>query len=270
MVDLYQHTDYRAYLREWFERAKESAPVMSYRFLASRLELDPGFLVHIFHGQKHLAERHVPAVAKILKLDKRQSEYFQRLVAFGKAKGQRETSRRFLELMELRESRVREISASEHRYYQHWHVPVIRCLISAIEFRGDFGELAARLRPAITADEARKAVRLLEKLGLVARGEDGIWQTLDAHLTSGDNWTRHAVSGFQKQTLELALAALDDVPKEQREISTLTLAIPSAEMPALQDMVREFRARLARWALAAQSADSVYQLNIQIFPVSRP
>lgn len=270
MVDLYQHTDYRVFLRDWFEREKETAPAMSYRFLAARLELDPGFLVHIFHGQKHLAERHVPALAKLLKLGKREVEYFHRLVAFGKAKGARETSRRFLELMELRESRVREVSASEHRYYRHWYVPAIRCLLAAIDFRGDWEELGARLRPAIGADDARKAVALLEKLGLVERGDDGIWRTIDAHLTSGDSWTRHAVAGFQKQTMELALAALDDVPKEEREISTLTFAIPASEMPALQDMVREFRGRLARWALTSRTADGVYQMNIQIFPVSRP
>lgn len=270
MVNLYQYTDYRAYLRDWLVEAKESFPAMSYRYMASRLGLDPGFLVHIFHGQKHLAEKHVPGLVKLLKLNAKDAEYLRRLVSFGKAKGEADISRRFLELMEMRESRVREVSSREHRYYAHWYVPAIRCLLAAIEFRGDWNELAKKLCPAIRPEEARSAVELLEVLGMVRRRADGVWETLDAHLSSGDVWTGHAVRGFQKQTLQLALDALDGMPKERREISTLTFAIPAQEMPALNEMVRDFRARLARWALASQDADQVFQMNIQIFPVSQP
>lgn len=269
MINLYQYTDYRAFLRDWLVEAKESFPAISYRYLATRLELDPGFLVHIFHGQKHLAEKHVPGLVKLLKLKAKDAEYFRRLVSFGKAKGEADISRRFLELMEMRESQVREVSSREHRYYAHWHIPAIRCLLAAIEFRGDWNELAAKLRPPIRPEVARTAVQLLEKLGLVQRRPDGVWETLDAHLSSGDVWTGHAVQGFQKQTMQLAMDALDTMPKAQREISTLTFAIPSQEMPALNEMVRDFRARLARWALASQDADQVYQMNIQIFPVSQ-
>ncbi len=269
MPDLYQYTDYRAYLRDWLSESKESFPALSYRYMATRLELDPGFLVHIFHGQKHLAERHVPSLVKLLKLKAKESEYFRRLVAFGKAKGEAEISRRFLELMELRERQVREVSSREHRYYAHWYVPAIRCLLAAIDFRGDWKALGEKLRPPIRPEEAKAAVELLEKLGMVQRRADGAWDTLDAHLSSGDAWTGHAVRGFQKQTLQLALDALEDMPKTEREISTLTFAIPTQEMPALNEMVRDFRSRLARWALASQDADQVFQMNIQIFPVSQ-
>ncbi|MEN9354912.1 MAG: hypothetical protein RL318_2237 [Fibrobacterota bacterium] len=270
MIDLYQYTDYRAFLRDWIVKAKETFPAMSYRYLALRLELDQGFLVHIFHGQKHLAEKHVPGLMKILKLKGRDAQYFQRLVAFCKAKGERDIAQRFLELMELRESKVREVSSREHRYYAHWYVPAIRCLLAAVEFRGDWSELAQKLRPVILPEEAKAAVKLLESLGMVRLRTDGVWETLDAHLSSGDAWTGRAVRGFQKQTLQLAMQALEDAPKEEREISTLTFAIPAQEMPALTELVRDFRSRLARWALAAQEADRVYQMNIQIFPVSGP
>lgn len=269
MIDLYQYTDYRGFLRDWLAESKEAFPALSYRYMATRLELDPGFLVHIFHGQKHLAEKHVPGLVKLLKLKPREAEYFRRLVAFGKAKGESEISKRFLELMELRETQVREVSSREHRYYAHWYVPAIRCLLGAVEFRGDWEDLARRLRPTISTQEAKAGVRLLESLGMVRCGPDGLWETLDAHLSSGDVWTGHAVRGFQKQTLQLALEALDDMPKTEREISTLTFAIPAQEMPALNEMVRDFRGRLARWALASQDADQVFQMNIQIFPVSQ-
>lgn len=270
MPDLFQYTDYRAFLRDWFVEAKLASPVLSYRYLAKRLEIDPGFLVHIFHGQKHLSETHLQPLIKALKLDKRQGEYFQRLVVFCKAKGEREIGRRFTELMELRETKVREVSASHYRYYQNWYVPAIRCLVAARKVEGDGSQLAEMLRPNITPSQAREAIALLSKLGMIHKATDGSWEPTDAHVSSGDAWTHMAIRSFQKQTLQLAMDAMESIPKEEREISTMTLAIAREEMETVHEMVREFRAKLAKWAVGTPNADMVYQVNIQVFPLVMP
>jgi uncharacterized protein (TIGR02147 family) len=270
MPDLLQYTDYRAYLRDWLEEAKETAPALSYRFLAKRLDIDPGFLVHIFHGQKHLSEKHLQPLLRALKLDKRQCEYFSRLVSFCKAKGETEIRRKFAELMELRETKVRKLEASHYRYYRHWYIPALRCLVAARVLHGDGSEAARMLRPAITEKEARDALGVLAKLKMVRKTSDGAWEALDSHISTGDAWTGMAIRDFQKQTLELAIQALENIPKEEREISTMTLAIASEEMPTVQEMVREFRSKLARWAVSTPNADTVCQLNIQLFPLVEP
>lgn len=270
MPDLFQYTDYRAFLRDWFVEAKQTSSALSYRFLATRMEIDPGFLVHIFHGQKHLSEKHLQPLVKVLKLDKRQGEYFQRLVGFCKAKGEQEIGRRFNELMELRETRVRELSASHYRYYQNWYVPAIRCLVAARKVHGDGAELSGILRPQITQAQAREAIRLLAKLGMIHKASDGAWEPTDAHVSSGDAWTHLAIRSFQKQTLQLAMDAMESIPKDQREISTMTLAIAREEMATVQEMVREFRSKLAKWAVSTPNADMVYQMNIQVFPLVMP
>ena len=269
MGDLYQYTDYRAFLRDWFAHAKETSPAMSYRFLAKRLNIDPGFLVHIVQGNKHLAEKNIAPLAHIMGLGKRETAYFARLVLFGKARGEREIAECFKLLMELRDTRVREINARQYQYYLHWYIPAIRCLIAATEFRGDYAALAAQLIPSIETKEAEQAVKLLERLGMVKRTALGIWETLDQHISTGDAWTSHTIRGFQRQTLELAVSALENLPKEDREISTLTFSIPKSEISAVQEMVREFRSRMANWAVSTQSGDSVYQMNIQVFPLAR-
>jgi uncharacterized protein (TIGR02147 family) len=270
MPDLLQYTDYRAFLRDWLEAAKGDSPAISYRYLAKRLDIDPGFLVHIFHGQKHLSEKHLPAMIRTLKLDKRQGAYFGRLVSFCKAKGEPEIGRRFSELMELRESKVRKLEARQYRYYRNWYLPAIRCLVAARTITGDGSESARMLRPAITEQEARDAMLVLEKLKLIRRTAGGTWEALDAHVSSGDAWTGLAIRNFQKQMLELALDALETLPKEEREISTMTLAIAREEMATVQEMVREFRTKLARWAVSTPNADTVCQLNIQLFPLVAP
>jgi uncharacterized protein (TIGR02147 family) len=270
MVDLYQYTDYRALLRDWFAQAKDESPVMSYRYLARRLEIDPGFLAHIFQGNKHMAEKQIAPLAKIMGLGRSEKAYFERLVLFGKARSETEIARRFRELMEMRETRIREVSSRQYQYYLHWYVPAIRCLIAAREFKGDFTALASVLRPAITVKEAKQAVELLEHLGMVRCGAEGIWETIDGHVSTGDAWTSHVIRDFQKQTIQLALNALDAIPKEEREISTLTFSIPKDEIASVQDMVREFRSKMARWAVSTETGDMVYQMNMQVFPLVHP
>lgn len=267
---LFQYTDYRAFLREWFEEAKKERESLSYRFIAGRIGIDPGFLVRIFQGTKHLSETHLPALCKVIRLNKRETQYFERLVLFCKAKGDREIQERFLSLMELRESKVREISAKQYRYYQHWYIPAIRCLIAAKEFRGNFAELASILNPAITSQEAHDAVRVLEDLQMVQKNRHGVWETLDSHISAGDAWTDRAVREFQKQAFFLGIRGLETLPKEHREFSTLTFSIPREEFSSVQDLIRDFRTKMARWTLAQENADAVYHMNIQVFPMALP
>ena len=242
---------------------------MSYRFLAKRLDIDPGFLVHIIQGSKHLAEKNIAAFAKYIGLNKRESAYFERLVLFGKARGEREIAECFKLLMELRDTCRREVNTRQYQYYLHWYIPAIRCLIAATEFTGNYAALGAQLVPSISAKEAEQSVKLLEKLGMIKRGSGNVWETLDQHISTGDAWTSHTIRGFQKQTLELAVSALENLPKEDREISTLTFSIPKSEINAVQEMVREFRSRMANWAISTQDGDSVFQMNIQVFPLAR-
>lgn len=270
MNSIFQYTDYRAFLREWFEEAKKERDALSYRYIAGRVGIDPGFLVRIFQGSKHLSENHLEALCKVIHLTKREAEYFGKLVLFCKAKGDREIQERFLVLMEMRESKIREISSKQYRYYQHWYIPAIRCLIAAMEFRGDFTHLAQTLNPPIRTQEAEEAVQILIDLKMIKKSRQGLYETLDSHISAGDAWTDRAVKEFQKQAFFLGIRNLENLPKELREFSTLTFSIPREEISTVQDLIRDFRAKLARWTLSQEHADSVYHMNIQVFPMALP
>jgi len=268
--DIYQYTDYREYLRDWFAEAKGKSEAMSYRYLAGKVSLDPGFLVHILQGHKHLAEKHIPALVRCLRLSKPQAAYFERLCLFGKARSEAEIARRFKELMELRAMQSRTLASKQYQYYEKWYIPVVRCLIAARGFSGDYGQLAQMLNPGIQVEEAKHAVKVLLQLSMLKRHPDGTYEVTDTFITTGDNWRSLIIRDFQHQTMSLAQKALSELPKEDREISTMTIAVPRNEMHAMQEMTREFRQKILRWALDQPDADSVIQFNIQIFPVVKP
>jgi uncharacterized protein (TIGR02147 family) len=69
--------------------------------------------------------------------------------------------------------------------------------------------------------------------------------------------------------LQSASSAIDNVPHDEREISSLTLCVSHEVMLELKQRIRDFRRELLHFAEQAGAPERVVQLNFQLFPVSR-
>ncbi|MBF0432421.1 MAG: TIGR02147 family protein, partial [Fibrobacteria bacterium] len=111
LPEVYQYFDYRKYLRDSYEAMREKNSRYSYRFIQEKTGIDPGFLVKVFNGQKNLTEKSVPGLAKLLKLNKRQTKYFTLLILFGRAKTDSEIKHYFEKLLSFTELGSKKITA---------------------------------------------------------------------------------------------------------------------------------------------------------------
>jgi uncharacterized protein (TIGR02147 family) len=68
--------------------------------------------------------------------------------------------------------------------------------------------------------------------------------------------------------LDRASDALDTIPREEREISSLTLCIGQEVMLDLKERIREFRRELLQLAELSGDPERVVQINFQLFPLS--
>jgi uncharacterized protein (TIGR02147 family) len=66
-----------------------------------------------------------------------------------------------------------------------------------------------------------------------------------------------------------AADALDRVPRDEREISSLTLCLSEADFAKLKAEIVAFRSRLLQRYQSGDDAARVVQLNFQLFPLSR-
>ena len=64
-------------------------------------------------------------------------------------------------------------------------------------------------------------------------------------------------------------AALDHVPRDEREIASLTIAVSDARMRELKAELEAFRHKLAERYQVDPRAERVVQLNFQLFPLSK-
>lgn len=269
MTALLRYMDYRAFLRDFYEHQKESHPAWSYRFMSSRLNVDPGQLVKILHGKLHLPQRALGAAIRLCALDGRDAAYFEELVRFAKAQSAEESARSLERLVALRGISSAAISRDQSDYYRAWYHTVIRALLGIAPFRGDWETLGSLCLPAITAKQAHESVDLLERLGIIRRDEQGTLRLAERHVTPGEEVQPETVRQFQKDTIDLAKQALNAVPRQEREISTITMALSEADIRLIQEWIRDLRRQIQTLADSTHDPDRVFHLNVQLFPVTK-
>jgi uncharacterized protein (TIGR02147 family) len=268
MKRLYEYFDYQEFLRDFYEGKKRDNPYVSYRYLGRQMRLDRGFLLKVMQGKHHVSQRSVPALCAFFKFSSDESRYFEMLVRYNKAKTPSEIKLYFEQLTALRECRARPVEESQYAFYQKWYHGAIHALLSMYEFKSGFKKLASLLTPSITARQAQESLRLLMRIGMVKRGADGVYRPSDAFVTSGERWQSVAIRDYQRETINLSAQSLDMHPKEIRDISTITVALSSRDLPEVRERIRQLRQSILTIE-NAHGADTVYQVNIQVIPLTR-
>jgi uncharacterized protein (TIGR02147 family) len=269
---LTQYSDFREYLRDYYETHKASNPDFSYRYLALRAGINSSaFYKYVIDGKRNLTKASLLKTCLALKLKDRDAEYFENLVFFNQAKTLREKNVFFDRLTKLRgQYETRLVGKDQYAFYSDWYHSAVRELLACLDFRGDYDHLAERLLPPITSLKARESVALLCKLGLAKKNAQGRFIPCDPVLTTGGTVASDVIRDFQLRMLALAAEAYDRVPGEDRLMSTVTLSISPETLDLFRRRIRELKSEMLEAARLDAAADRVYQLNLNLFPLSTP
>jgi uncharacterized protein (TIGR02147 family) len=274
MPDLFSYTDYRHYLADCYREYKNRNRVFTYQMFAEKAGFpNRGFIHNVITGQKNLSSSSAVKISQALELNAKEADYFENLVAFNQAKTLRERNYFFVKLNAIRGNRpggalVRETRREQYDFYSAWYIGAVRSLIDMHPFKDDFHRLARMLFPPIKPREAQRAVMVLENLGMIRKKRDGYYTVSDKTITAGREIVQLGLQNFQLQTMELAKKAFQDLPKDKRHISGLTLGISGKTYEAICREIDEFRSKLLALAEADDEADAVYQVNFHLFPIA--
>jgi uncharacterized protein (TIGR02147 family) len=270
-VHVFDYVDYRQFLRDFYAAQKTRSVAFSHRAFSRRAGLkSSNYLSLVMKGERHLSSEMATRFAKACGLGKREASFFCDLVAFGQAKTTDEKQRWHEQL--ARYGRFREahrLVSEQAAYYQHWYMPALRELVTLPSFREDAEWIAAALEPSIGPKQAKKALATLIRLGLLVRDDAGKLRQAQPLVTTGPGPLGHHVFAYHHGMIDLGKRALEQLPRDQRDITSLTLCISASTFPLLKQHVRELRQELLELAAAETSPEQVVQLNFQMFPLSR-
>ncbi|NUP08025.1 MAG: TIGR02147 family protein [Polyangiaceae bacterium] len=268
---VYEYLDYRSFMRDVYAARKAADAKFSFRFFARRAGFSSSnFLKLVMDGDRNLGPTAIDRVASAMKLTADEAEFFALLVAMNQAQTVADRNRAFERVAANRRFRAaRKLDGPLFEYLTRWYYPVIRELAGRDDFVEDAAWVASQVYPPIEAREAKSALKTLEKLGLLVRDEAGKLARGEASLTTGHEVRHVVVPAYHLQMIERAAKAVEIVPVDQRDVSSLTVCIRESTLTELKAKIHRFREEMLDRCDTDTDPERVYQLCIQLFPLSK-
>jgi uncharacterized protein (TIGR02147 family) len=77
------------------------------------------------------------------------------------------------------------------------------------------------------------------------------------------------IKSLQIELVEMGKKAIVAVPKKERDISNLTFCASEKTMHRIADEISALRQKILAMSEHDEEADTVYQCNMQLFPISQ-
>jgi uncharacterized protein (TIGR02147 family) len=221
-------------------------------------------------GQRDLLHASAAKISKAIGHSNRESEFFLALVGFNNASNPDERSVYLKKLQAIRKPRRRKIlSVQEYEFFSKWFIIPVWELVAIIPFGNDFCQIADRLEPKISEEEARHAVQVLLELDLI-KPSGNVYARCEENIHTREEIVSKAIKSYQSETMDLAQSALVRIPKESRQIRTLTVGLDEERWKKLKALIQDFQQQMVDIATEVPEVDRVYQINLQAFPLTRP
>ncbi|MBF0432556.1 MAG: TIGR02147 family protein [Fibrobacteria bacterium] len=272
--DIFLYLGYRDYLRDIYYWKKQHEKGFSYRKFSCQAGVSsPNFLERLITGKRNLLPATAKKISRALSHSPEECEYFRNMVLFDQSVITKEKVKYFKVMNQLRKPyNIDPLADCKMEHYQHWYFMAIRHLLCAYPFNPSakyaYRILGSMLSPPVSEKEARRAVKVLKKLGLVEKRPDGTIGITEKYLSTGDEVGNLLVKHFHEVMLKKAGECMDRFPAEQRDVSSLTVCVSDEMFSLIKQEFQLFRKRLVEKIKSDTDPRNVYQINFQLFPLS--
>jgi uncharacterized protein (TIGR02147 family) len=218
-------------------------------------------------GQANLSTRSAGRLCDALKLGKRAAQYFHAMVKFNQSRAHSQKLMYFESMARFSASSIHLVSENQYKFYDKWYHAAIRVLCDFFPVKENYREVARMLVPAITESEARKSIALLAGMNMIRPDGNGYYRPTEKLISTGWDIRSLAINNFVLKSTALALDAFERFDPYECNLSMLTIGISSQGFGAIENEVRQFRRRILE-IVRYDKAERIYQLGIQLFPVS--
>jgi transcriptional regulator with XRE-family HTH domain len=234
---------------ELVERCRKN-PKYSLRAFAKQLDLAPSVVSSILNGKRTITAATVLRISNVLGLSEQDRSHY-------------------LKNSKKRKSTFRQVQFDRFLVISEWYHFAILELLKIEGFEFSPAGIATAL--GISVNQANFALQRLERTGFLERNEQGGFQDAfggNAGYIQGDRDHR-ALRDLQINFLQLAIERLRDTAPEERDNTALTMAIRRERLPEAKRKLKEFRRAFAADLESGAGKDSVYQLVLGFFPLTK-
>ncbi len=275
-----EYLDFRKYLADYYsyrrEISKKDLRPYNYAVFSAAANIkSPNYLKLIIEGRRNLSDEMVSKFAKAMGLPKDQTEEFRMLVSFGQAS---DPAERNMHLKALNEKRVDsklksgEIDQKTWEKIPSWISWILYTLIDQKDVKFDAESLRKTLREKASVDEIQAALDSLLQSGEIVKDEQtGEVKRARTLMESAEDVPVALVRKLQAELMYLGLESLFRDAATEREFGSATLALTKQEFEELRFQLRKLRKEAQKnigVKRLTTKGERIYQLNLQLFPVT--
>lgn len=276
---LSEYMDYRLFLADFylFKKALTRTSVRPYSYAIFSAAADiksPNYLKMIIEGKRNLSPDMVLKFAKACALNKSLTDEFKLLVFFNQCEDPADRNYALKQLSEFRmEQKIKhgEFDRKTLEKVPNWIGWIIYALADQSGVTFQISQLKELLRGKASENEIKQAFENLLKSGELVK-DPMTGQVMKGKPTEAPEEIPSAlVRKLQMQLMYLGLESLYQDQPQEREFGSLTLSLTAKEFEELKFKLRQMRKSLNKDNSIARMTDKgerVYQLNLQLFPVS--
>ena len=267
MKPIVDYTDFRLYMRDFYEERKRCSAFSWREFSKLAGFSSPSYMKVVCDGKSKLSRIGVERTGAAMGLSGFEMDYFRAMVVFGQAETEEKKVEAYEKMLAMAKSyKVRVLEGDLFEYYESWRNPVLREL-APIMPGATPGEMAKMCYPEVSAAEVRDSLDFLTKSGLLKK-VDGNFVQSETSLRGTTDATRLAMRGMHRIMSKLATPALE-LPKEIRNFSGVTMGLSRESFGKVEKVLNECRRQIIDIAAEEKNIEQVYRVNLQLFPLTK-
>jgi len=242
---IYEFSDFRSYLKAWFEQEKLRRIKFS-KAEVSRLLGLPNTRNYFSDllGGKELSDTFLERLVALLALPRDEAKYFRALVRFNQAPSPEAREEALDRLVSLNRSPRVILKDERMEYFRHWWHGAVRALLDTSDFGDEPDRIAKALVPSITPGQARESLALLAKLDLIRRTRDKFWKPTDQAVSSPDGLRDELLVELQLQQLDLVRKSLLRKKAPKRMVATNVVSVSADGFRHLLERMEKARSEV--------------------------
>ncbi|MES2769069.1 MAG: TIGR02147 family protein [Bdellovibrionota bacterium] len=237
-----QQLEFRVWLQDEFSRRCRTNSSYSLRAFAKHLEFDSSTLSQILAGKRKISDKVIQKISTKI--------------------GRPPTGL----TSENDSSKYMLLSMDAFTVISDWYHYAIMDLTLVKKFKNDPSWIAQQLQ--ISSLEAKLAVERLLRLGMLVQKNGKLKLSKITNTNYIEGQTSSAHKEYQRQVITKALHAVDNCPQEKKDITSMTIAANSKKIIEAKEKIKKFRRELCKF-LEDGEKDSVYQLGVQLYPLTK-
>ncbi|MBT4792269.1 MAG: TIGR02147 family protein [Halobacteriovoraceae bacterium] len=259
------HSDYRSFLKHYYEYRKELRPGFSFKVWANKLGLkSSSSLIMILKGQRTPSDSLVHKLNDYFDFNTKQRAYFEGIVLLERNQNRPQLYQRIKKDLP-RFIKKSKISLDSFKIMSDWEYFAVREMLLLKDFTPNLEYLSKRITGKISAKKIGQILETLESLKLIKN-----YKQSDVHIETDTDTSSLAIKKYHKQIMDLIKRSLDEDDVKDRDITGTSFCMKKEYIDQVKIKIEKFQDELVQEFEAKEGeGEELYHLETAFIPLTK-